>query len=202
MKPKRLTDAQWVIGSAIVLLAVLVLAQVVGPAARDTLDHQQVFTVSSAADTYRVLSEQGVYGYRLVLLDTRSRIVPRTWMRTLMESLSDPSVEPPVMAHNLTSALLLSGIAREVYFVPPEYAWTNEYARAANRADALPEGGGIRLRFYGAPVHVIRPVELPLFEEKTIVVISQSDLTGYEQSFIDRVTNEEFADIVVWQVPQ
>lgn len=195
-------DLQWVAGSVLLLLLVLVTAQGVGMSGRNRTDGQQVYTVSSADEIYQLLSDQDLRGYRLLLLDQRSRIVPRTWMRTLMQSLSDPDIEPPVMAHNLTSSLLMSGIAREVYFVPPEYAWANEFARASSRGDALPERGGVRLRFYGAPVHIVRPAGIPLMREKTIVCIAQAELRGYEQAFIDRITSEEFADVVIWQVSE
>lgn len=196
------TSHRWVAGAVIALLGVLALAQSVGVGGRTYADAPKLYTVHTAAEAYEALRSEGVEGRILVLLDERSRIVPRVWMATFMESLDDSDIDPPVMKHNMTSCLIYAGIAREVYFVPPQGLWETEYARASSRADSLAEGQGVRLRFYGAPVHVRQASDLPPLREKAIVYIAGDAGAGYTSQFIAYVTSEQFADVVIRQVAE
>lgn len=198
----RISDrsTMWAIASVAALLLVLVVAQVVGVRGRTALPEQQVVEVTSAKEAYTAVKELGVRGRVLVLLDDRSRIVPRTWMATFMESLSDRSVEPPVMSHNLTSAFVYSGVAREVYFVPPDGSWDAELERMGRRPDALPEGNGARARFFGVPVHLTRSADLPFFREKVIVYVSPEAESRYAPDVLAELTDPRVSDVVIRQV--
>lgn len=189
----------WTVGALVTLAVVVGVGQALAVRGRVYLPEQRSHVVATAADAYRALRADGVEGRVLVLLGDRSRIVPRTWMATFIASLSDPSIEPPVMEHNLTSTLVYSGVVREVYFAPPDGAWDVELARVTNRPDSMPEGNGARARFYGVPVHVTRTADLPVFGEKVIVFIADGAEERYDPAFIDRITSPEVADVVVRQ---
>lgn len=187
----------WIALPLVTLAVVLVIGQVVGLRARRYSDGQRVHVVTSAAAGYAALRDDGAKGRIVVLLDERSRIVPTTWMAVFMESLSDGGVEPPVLPHNSTSALVYSGIARRVYFVPPSVLRDRELERLFARPDALVEGNGVRVRFNTVPVVLSRSADLPVFREKVVVWISGSMLEGYTDDFIGRITDPAIADVVV-----
>lgn len=186
-------------GAVFVLVMISVIA---GSTGRVYADVQQVHTVDSAAEGYQALRDDGVQGRVLVYLGDRSAILPQVWLADLIASLDDPGVEPPVMSHNITSSLVVAGVAREVYFVPPPAAWQREYERLSASAEAVPEGSGVRLHLHGAPVHLTRVDSLPAYDEPVIVYIAAGVEGAYDPAFIERLSNPSFADVVVREVAE
>lgn len=189
------SDFRWAVAGAVLLVATLGAGQYVGVSGREFAPGAPTHRVATALEAYQALGESGVSGRTLVLLDERSGIVPRTWMATFMDSLDDPSVEPPVMSHNLTSCLIYSGIVREVYFVPPDSRWDLEFQRLSSRPDALQDDAGVRIRFYGVPVRLVRAADLPMSTEQVIVYADEGLLAEYDQGFLAAL--EKTADVVV-----
>lgn len=188
--------------AATVTLGVVVVAMIAGASGRVYADSQQQHVVTSAAEGYQALRGDGVEGRVLVYLGERSAIVPQVWLADLVGSLDDPGATPPVMEHNITSSLVVAGIAREVYFVPPPEVWQREYDRLAASAEAVPEGAGVRLHLHGAPIHLTTGDELPLGSERVIVYIGPGVEDAYEAAFIERICSPAMADVVVREVPE
>ncbi|MHB9003602.1 MAG: hypothetical protein ACYC6C_06000 [Coriobacteriia bacterium] len=192
----------WILPAVVfaVLLGLLAASVSTGSRGRVYLEAPRAHTATSAADAYRFLEESGVRGRVLVLLDDRSRIVKGTWQAGLMDSLGDDGVEPPVMGHNITSSLIYAGIAREVYFIPPSASWDVEFARLAGRDDDIAEDTGLRVRFYGAAVHLTEADRLPEFDERVVVLLNGDIENEYDPAFLERITDPTVADVVVRQV--
>lgn len=195
-------SARWIALAVILLAAVMAAGQALAIRGRVYSAEQVQITVGSPLEAYDALSSRGVKGRVLVLLDDRTRIVPRTWMATFMDSLQDSTVEPPVMKHNFTSCLMYAGIAREVYFCPPDGAWQTELDRVSRRPDSFPEGNGARVRFYGTPVHLIRSTDMPVFPEKVVVYIAEGAASRYDAAFMAAITDPTVADVIVRQVTE
>lgn len=195
-------SSRWIALALLLLVAVLAAGQAMALRGRVYSAEQVEITAASPLEAYEALADQGVKGRVLVLLDDRTRIVPRTWMATFMDSLQDPTVEPPVMKHNFTSCLMYAGIAREVYFCPPDGAWQTELDRMSRRPDSFPEGNGARVRFYGTPVHLIRSADIPVFSEKVVVYIAEGAASRYDAEFMAAITDSAVADVVVRQVTE
>lgn len=185
---------------AVALTVVLLLAAgLTARRGRTFRDEQAVYTVSSAAEAHEAFREAGVRGRILVLLDRDARIIGGVRMADFMESLEEPAADVPVTEHNLTSALVYAGIARSVYYVPPPAAWEAESLKYATRSDALQEGSGSRVRFYGADIHLSDPEQLE-FGERVIVYIAADVANEYDPALLRELTDPEFADVVVKQV--
>jgi hypothetical protein len=192
------TERLWVLVPVAILVLVLLAAQAVGFGTRRYLPRQRVHVVSSAAEGYAALRSDGVRGRVVVLLDERTRMVPRTWMATFMDSLSDTATPPPVMTYNSMSGLAYSGIARAIYFVPPAGGfWERELTRLSARPDSLPDGNGVRVRFNTVPVVLTKQSELPVFGEKIVVWLFEPALEGYGSDFVRHITDPSIADVVV-----
>jgi hypothetical protein len=188
----------WIYGPLVALALVLALMQAVGLGTRRFVATQKVHVARTAAEGYAALRADGVRGRIVVLIDERSRVVPRTWMATFMESLSDSTTAPPVMLHNSISALAYSGIARAVYFVPPGgQFWTRELQRFVTRPDALTVGSGALLQFNTVPVILTKPDDLPIFSEKIVVWLFEPVAPGYTSEYLSHVTDPAIADVVV-----
>lgn len=191
-------DSWTVAVAALVITLLLVLvAGLVGPRGRTFTSEQAEYTVSSATEAYEVLRDEGIKGRILVLIDDDARIVEGVRMAEFMASLDGG--DAPVTEHNFTSALVYSGIARSVYYVPPPAAWDAESLKYSSRSDALAEDSGTRVRFYGADVHLSDGEALD-FGEQVIVYIGPAMEGQYDPALIRRLTDPDFADIVVRQV--
>lgn len=193
--------ASWMLPlAAVAATAFLVLASgLVGPRARAFSDGQAVYTVSSAAEAYQALHNAEVHGRILVLLDDDAGIVERVRMAQFMAALDGPLAEAPVTEHNLTSALVYSGIARSVYYLPAPSVRDAETQKYAARSDALAETTGSRVRFYGADVHLTDGVALE-FREPVVVYIAADVQEQYDPALVARLTDPDFADVVVREV--
>lgn len=195
------SDYRWAIGGAVLLVLSLAIGQVVGTSGRSYAPEELTYSASTAVQAYEAFTDADVRGRVLVVLDERSRIVPRTWMATFMSALENPEEEPPVMWHNLTSCLVYAGIAREVYFVPPDALWETELQRMSSRPDSLPEATGVRARFYGVAVRLLHPADvIPLLDERVIVFADEALLAEYDPGFLAEL--EQSADVVVMQAAQ
>lgn len=201
---QRVGRGPWLLPSAAAaaVVVIVLIAAILGATGRVYADAQKVHSVASSAEGYQALRDDGVQGRVLVYLGDRSAILPQVWLADLVASLDDPGQEPPVMSHNITSSLVVAGVAREVYFVPPPDAWQREYERLSASAEAVPEGSGVRLHLHGAPVHLTSAGELPGFDEPVIVYIAAGVEDAYDPAFIEHLSDPSFADVVVREVAE
>lgn len=96
----------------------------------------------------------------------------------VLDWASRPVSEPPVGDNNYLSALVSSGIAREVYLAVPDARWEGVSQDVRSTWTAFADGPRYRLRLYGAPVTFSRLSDLPQFREPVIVDEGLSSASG------------------------
>jgi len=180
------------------VVALMIVSPVIGGSGRTFVEKQRSYTVGSAAEAYTVLRQAGVGGRLMVLLDERANIVPRVYDRGFEWSLSDTRYEPPFQPLNVTGGLIETGVARQVYFVPPPSARAAVKQRYAGRWDSVDDVHGVDRRFYGAPVHVLfNDLDPAVLREKVVVYARRDVLDKYDPAFLKRVMSPDVADVVV-----
>lgn len=167
----------WAVGLGwLAMLAVS--ANAVGVGGRRYVTPPRRLEFSSPGRAFDAMRDSGARGRVLVLFDDRADLVERTYLYAFMDSLDGSGTRAPITRGDIVSGLIYHGVVREVWFVPPEEAWSRVVRVVKTHADARRVGAGYRIRFAGAPLIVVQEKDLPRFGERVIVYDADSPTGG------------------------
>jgi hypothetical protein len=155
------------------------------PRVPDSRTPRQTNSAVAAADALR---ESGARAATLVVLDDASRNKFDIELAKIMHA--DPAAtyeQLDVSPDAVVSALIYSGVAREVWVVVPDAKWE----QVASALQGLPEivGGNESpfRRFDGVRVHYTRLRDLPVGKEPLLLLANEAELDGYDAELLARL---------------
>jgi hypothetical protein len=179
-----------------VLVAVLALGTLAGLSARRSpASHRELHApdVLAAADMLRT---SGAHGATLVLLDGASHNKRDIELAKVMHSLPSSSYAGlDVSGDAAVSALIYSGVVRDVWVVIPDAEW----AEVAAASSTLPQNVGSASmparRFDGALVRYTSLKDLPITDKPVLLLANAAELNGYDPQLLGRLRDPAVARI-------
>jgi len=189
----------WVLLACLLLLVVsLAAAQLLASSGRDyRTGDQLVIEARGPRDAFSQLARSGVRGRVVVVLAERSRADERHDVLPVVRWPGAGDEAAPVNGYDYVTALIASGIAREVAIVLPDDEWTRVSGLLAQRPDIRPHDGRLLLRLHGTTVSFSRLIDLPARTEPVVVSVAAGMESRFDTSMLSRVTSPESADVVI-----
>lgn len=189
--------SRFTLGVVAACAIVLALLGAVGFATRSRPAPVQTrIDVTGPAATYRALAATGARERVVVLVDRSARVSDMLFLQSYLDEARGDG-EAVVGHRNLTSALIASGIAREVIVVLSPAEWEKFVAFAEKRPGMIRTGQGFRIRQYGSAVVYTNPELLDFPKERPMTVLRSDLASEYPAEFLDRLLAPDHSDVVV-----
>ena len=177
------------------LVAIFTLSAFVGFSARQSPASHQALPASDAVAAADLLRASGAHAATLVILDSSSHNKRDVELAKVMHSPASSYAELDVSSDAAVSALIYSGVAREVWVVIPDSEWGKVAAGMSKLPLNVGSASMPTRRFDGALVHYTSLRDLPITDGPILLLGNAAKLSGYDPQLLSRLRDPAVARV-------